>query len=255
MDATHIFGMEVSQLVGKAFILIVAVVAAAVVSHVVTRMMKKALRASDIPSASIFINIGRALVWAFALLAVLQPVFGITPTAFVTALGVTSLVISLGLQDTISNIIGGLGLMAGRVVQPGDMVEVSGFSGEVIDVNWRSTTVRDRAGNEHVIPNSVLNKTALTRLTSAAAALCEIDIVVLHDANLEQVNAEVAAATQEALSEMLVVGTTPSVKVVGADAYGLQCKVHLSVKKGVALAVARDAFMREIAGASWLARA
>ena len=156
MEEVTFLGMSMPGLIARVATLGVAALVAAGLSHVVTRALRRALERTNVPSASIFVNLARALVWAFALLAVLQPVFGIAPTAFVTALGVTSLVISFGMQDTVSNVIGGLGLMAGKVVQPGDFVEVSGFKGEVVDVNWRSTTVRDRLGNEQVIPNSVL---------------------------------------------------------------------------------------------------
>lgn len=253
MDVTHIFGIELPEFMGKVVILAVAVIAAATVTRIVSRMLRHALDSSSVPNASIFVNIARVLIWAFALLAVMQPVFGITPTAFVTALGVTSLVISLGLQDTISNIIGGLGLMLGKVVQPGDMVEISGFSGEVVDVNWRSTTVRDRVGNEQVIPNSVLNKTALTRLTPASAALCTLDIVVAHGADLDKVAAKIEKIALEALDINLVEGKV-SVHFAGSDCYGVQCKVNLFVGTSMAPSVARDTLMRKLAGADWLAR-
>lgn len=77
------------------------------------------------PNASIFINILRAVVWTLAVGTVLQPVFGINPTTIFTALGIGGLAVSLGMKDTIANIIGGFGLMLGRVIQPGDLVNVA----------------------------------------------------------------------------------------------------------------------------------
>ncbi len=48
--------------------------------------------------------------------------------------------------------------MFGRLmVKPGDQVSIGNISGEV-DMNWRSTIVRDRGGKVDIIPNSVLNK-------------------------------------------------------------------------------------------------
>ena len=252
---TVIFGLTADDLIGRVVLLAVAVLLAAVVSHLLARLLWRLLDASDVPSASIFINIVRALVWAFALLAVLQPVFGIQPTAFVTALGVTSLVISFGLQDTVSNVIGGLGLMAGKVVQPGDAVEVSGFSGTVVDVNWRSTTVRDRLGNEQVIPNSVLNKTALKRLSPGSATLCELDVAVVLDADLDAVAEEIKAAAAEALDGRLVEGQPTGVCFLGSDAYGIQCAIYLHIIDEMTGAAAKDALMRKLAGRPWLARA
>ena len=255
LGQTVIFGLTADDLIGRAVMLAVATFLAVVVSHVLTKALRRLLDVSEVPSASIFVNIARALVWALALLSVLEPVFGVQPTAFVTALGVTSLVISFGLQDTVSNVIGGLGLMAGKVVQPGDRVEVSGFSGEVVDVNWRSTTVRDRLGNEQVIPNSVLNKTALTRLAPGSATLCEVDLVVASEADLDQVVAELRAAAEGALAGRLAEGQQTGVCFLGSDAYGISCAVYLHVRDDVTLASARDALMRAVAGRPWLARA
>ena len=48
--------------------------------------------------------------------------------------------------------------MLGGVVKPGDQVSIGTISGEVIDMNWRSTVVRARGGRVDIIPNSVLNK-------------------------------------------------------------------------------------------------
>ena len=125
MDDVLILGLTLPDFARRVAFLAIALLLAALVSHALARALRRTLDATDVPSASIFVNIGRGLVWALAVLSVLQPVFGIEPTAFVTALGVTSLALSLGLQDTISNLIGGLSLMVGRVVKPGDLVDVA----------------------------------------------------------------------------------------------------------------------------------
>ncbi len=78
----------------KAVIFVVVFFIAFLIEHFAVKLSKKALDSSKLPSASIFVNIIRGIIWAFAILAVLQPVFGIQPTAFVTALGVTSIAFS-----------------------------------------------------------------------------------------------------------------------------------------------------------------
>ena len=157
---------QLNALLAKGLTVAAAVVVALVVQHFALRLARRALEASDVPSASIFLNILRALIWSLAVLSILQPVFGMDPSGFVTALGVASVAISLGLQDTISNLISGLSLMAGKVIKPGDKISVGSVTGEVTDVTWRSTTVRHRSGDVEVIPNSVLNKTSLTHRTA-----------------------------------------------------------------------------------------
>ena len=111
---------QLNALLAKGLTVAAAVVVALVVQHFALHLARRVLKASDVPSASIFLNILRALIWSLAVLSILQPVFGMDPSGFVTALGVASVAISLGLQDTISNLISGLSLMAGKVIKPGD---------------------------------------------------------------------------------------------------------------------------------------
>ena len=91
---------------GKLIWLLVVLVAAWVADRVLRRVLRKVLDNSQIPSASIFINLMRVVVWCAAATMVLQPVFGINPTTLVTALGVGGVALALGLKDTIANVIG-----------------------------------------------------------------------------------------------------------------------------------------------------
>ena len=98
-----IFGMDWEIFLIKAFFFCAVVVIAFVVQHLGVKALKKVLDSFErAPSATIFINGLRITIWVVALLVVLEPVFGVRPTAFLTALGVSSIVISLGLKDTIS---------------------------------------------------------------------------------------------------------------------------------------------------------
>ena len=80
---------------GKIIFLLVAIVAALLITKGLARVMRKVLDRTDMPSASIFINIMRVLVWILAASIVLQPVFGISPTTLMTALGVGGIAVSL----------------------------------------------------------------------------------------------------------------------------------------------------------------
>ena len=114
-----VMGLGLPDFVAKSIFVAVVIIATLLVQYVLVRAMRKALDNSNIPSASIFINIVRAILWLVALLSLMQPIFGINPTGLVAALGVGSVIISLGLQATVANIMSGLGLMLGKVVEPG----------------------------------------------------------------------------------------------------------------------------------------
>ena len=162
---------QIRGLVGEEWLasLITAVVVLAVtalVARLVTRFLRHVLgsEANGLPSSSIFVNIARAAVWFLGICVLLSTCFGVDVSAAITALGVGGIALSLGFQDTISNLIGGLQVSLLRIVKPGDNVEVGVSKGVVEDVTWRHTSIRNAKGERVVIPNSVINKTALKHL-------------------------------------------------------------------------------------------
>lgn len=72
---------------------------------------------NPLPASSLIINIGRGVVWVIGGSIILQSCFGINPNALVTALGVGGVALSLGLQDTLSNLIGGIQMTLMGVVR------------------------------------------------------------------------------------------------------------------------------------------
>jgi hypothetical protein len=86
----------------------------------------------------------------------IDTVWGVDLSAALTALGVTSLVISFALQDTLSGLASGVLLLSDAPFQPGDWIESGDVEGRVIDINWRSSRIRDRNGDLHVVPNAQL---------------------------------------------------------------------------------------------------
>ena len=83
-------------------------------------------------------------------------VWGVDLSAALTALGVTSLVVSFALQDTLSGLASGFLLVSDQPFQPGDWIEVGEDEGMVVDLSWRTTRVRTRNGDLIVIPTSQL---------------------------------------------------------------------------------------------------
>lgn len=146
-----------------AAVLILLITAA--VSKLVTRLMRTVLHQDklELPSGTIFINIARIAVWAVGVSVLLATCFNVNVSALVTALGVGGIALSLGFQDTISNLIGGLQVSIGKVIQPGDRIMVNGDEGIVGDVTWRHTCIKTDDGQVIIIPNSNINKSALMK--------------------------------------------------------------------------------------------
>jgi small-conductance mechanosensitive channel/CRP-like cAMP-binding protein len=87
---------------------------------------------------------------------VLAGIWGVDLSAALAALGVTSLVVSFALQDTLSGLASGVLLLSDRPFKPGDWISAGDVEGEVVDINWRTSRIRDRNDDLIVVPNSQL---------------------------------------------------------------------------------------------------
>lgn len=111
-------------------------------------------------------NIARDLIVAVAYagaLILLLHRFGFEVPSLVAASGIVTLVISLSMQSTFSNVIGGVALQFDGSIHEGDWVQLAdGTQGRVRQIRWRHTLVETRNWDTVVVPNaSLLNQNIL----------------------------------------------------------------------------------------------
>lgn len=252
MDPLEIIWKWLQSNYGKLVFLAIVVLIAIIIDKALTRVVRKILDRSQVPNASIFVNILRVVVWVLAVATVLQPVFGVNPTTLFTALGIGGLAVSLGLKDTIANVIGGFGLMLGHVIQPGDYVSVSGTKGVVKDINWRQTIVRERNGNEMVIPNSILNTASLEKLDPSNECLVSVPFTAKAGVDVEHMKADIIETVQQATASLANPLYKPVVKLNGFTPYGIDGTIYAFAKNDLILSTMADAVAQAIAHADYL---
>lgn len=116
---------------------------------------------------SIFIDVARFAIIAVGIAIIFAYVWGANVGGLFTALGISSIVLGLTLQNSVGQIISGLLLLFEQPFQMGDWVETSSAKGRVAEVNWRATHINTGSGLE-IIPNSVLAGQAFANLSRPA---------------------------------------------------------------------------------------
>ena len=108
-------------------VIVIALAVTAVAARLAVKLIRRVLSHDSVPlpSSSIFANIVRVVVWAIGVSVILSSCFGVDVTAAVAALGIGGIAISLGFQDTLSNLISGLQLSIMGIIEPGDNVEMA----------------------------------------------------------------------------------------------------------------------------------
>lgn len=92
-------------------------------------------------------------------------VFGLDYTSLALIAGGLSVGIGIGMQDLVSNFVSGLVLVVEQSLRPGDVVELDDQISQVENISFRATTVRTRANEELIIPNSIFTNQQVKNLT------------------------------------------------------------------------------------------
>lgn len=232
---------------GEGITAVIIIAVTAVVAHLVTKLLRRVLAlADDLPSSTIFINIARVIVWCLGGSIMLSTCFGVDVTAVVAALGIGGIAVSLGFQDTISNLIGGLQVSLLRIVRPGDNISVSGSTGVVKDVTWRHTTITNAKGEEILIPNSVINKNSLVHLPPAGKVTLAV-LVAGDGAGLDARATEIEKAAAAAAKKVGPVAIQPRLYFTEAIDAGFEGSLIFTMKNDSDATAAKDAVLRAIA--------
>lgn len=88
---------------------------------------------------------------------VLATVWNADLAGLVTALGVSSIVIGLALQDTLGSVMSGIALLFEQPFAVGDWLRVGDMVGQVIDINWRSVRLKTLEHEMVIIPHKLIS--------------------------------------------------------------------------------------------------
>lgn len=113
---------------------------------------------------SIFVDIARLVLIVVGLAILFSWVWDADVGGLFTALGVTSIVVGLALQNAVGGVISGLLLLFEQPFKIGDWLDAAGVRGRVVQVNWRAVHI-DTGGGVQIVPNSSLAGESFTNLS------------------------------------------------------------------------------------------
>lgn len=158
------------------------------------------------------------------------------------AAGVVSVAIGFASQTSASNIISGLFLIAERPFSVGDIIEINGQAGVVLEVDLLSIKLRTFDNRFVRIPNETVMKTQVINLTRFPIRRIDLNMTVPHTIDMPRVRAvlfEVAAATTLVLDE-----PRPEVMIGGFSANGTDLLLVAWVDRTNFIAVKNDLILQ-----------
>ena len=162
----------VPKIVRAVQIVTIMLVITAIVLGIINRAFKRSQR--EITIVRLVSNMIKCVVTVIMVIAVLA-VWGIDTTALITGAGVITLVVGLGMQSLIGDVVAGLFIVFENEFNVGDIITVGDFRGTVVSIGIRTTKL-EAVGNIKIINNSdirgVLNQTVNP---STAKSLIDIE--------------------------------------------------------------------------------
>ncbi|NMA04985.1 MAG: mechanosensitive ion channel family protein [Acholeplasmataceae bacterium] len=110
--------------------------------------------------------------------------WGVKTSALLASAGILGLAISFGAQSLIADMLSGLFIIFEHQFAVGDVIEVDGYRGKVLEIGIRTTKVQSLLGEIKIINNSDIRNTINA---SNNLILTVVEIPISHDENLERV--------------------------------------------------------------------
>jgi small-conductance mechanosensitive channel/CRP-like cAMP-binding protein len=109
----------------------------------------------------LFRDVLSAVIFVAAAVAALGYVLEIPVRGLLATSGALAVILGLAIQSTLGDVFSGIVLNATEPFGIGDWVFVGDIEGEVVESNWRATSLLNPHGNVVVIPNSVAAKASI----------------------------------------------------------------------------------------------
>ncbi|MBK9090277.1 MAG: mechanosensitive ion channel family protein [Holophagales bacterium] len=150
-QATHPGREALSKAALAALVLVAVHVVLQIADHVV---WERILKPRHISVPRLLFDIVNALVLAGVAVTLLKVLYSFNLTGLLVTSTVLSAILGLSLQDVLSSLMAGIALQMESPLAPREWVRVGDKEGEVVQMNWRSLTLRSRDGHHVVLPNS-----------------------------------------------------------------------------------------------------
>ena len=190
--------------------------------------------------------INNLLKWVviIATILLILSVWGVNTTTLLAGAGIVALVIGLGAQSLIADVLAGIFIVLESKFVVGDIVVIEGWRGKVISIGIRTTELQDVGGNIRIINNSeiksIINQTKLQSVASvsinisAAEDLEKVEQIIKD--NLPEIRKNIPAITEDIVYKGITNVTDITIELLfGAkcyeeDLYQVQRDLHRQLK-------------------------
>ena len=229
----------VPKIISAIRVITIALVILTIVLAILSRLFRKNSR--QITVIRLVSNIIRVVTFVVIIIMVLA-IWGVNTTALITGAGVLTLVIGLGMQSLISDVVAGLFIVFENEFNEGDIITVDGFRGTVVEIGIRTTRL-EAMGNIKIINNSDI-RGVLNQTLKPSTAISTIDIeygdtmprvegIIAEKLPSLKIEGAIGDVSYDGVTELGASGVTLrfSVKCLEGDIYSVQRRLNGALKQ------------------------
>lgn len=199
---------------------ILRVVVLLLIGYLIIRMLMRVVdrlldRSKSVADIRVYIRSGVHIFLWFLLALMVAGSLDIDVTSIIAMLSVAGLAVSLALQNTLSNLAGGLQILVTKPFVVGDYIDAEGTAGTVAEIGLAYTKLTTPDAKRISVPNSQMASAKVTNYTNENGR--RVDIVF--SASYDAPTTTVKTAIQEVLDGIEGVRRDPA-PVIWINAYG-----------------------------------
>lgn len=167
-------------------------------------------------------KVSATVVYILALTSIVGIVFGRDVTGIWATSGAIGIVLGLALRGIIQDVFSGIVMNVDGAFKAGDWVQLHSANfpghgyGKILDIAWRTTTIKLENNNVLVVPNSMMGMMAVTNFAHADhVSRLETEIVIDFDVPPERARRILLAGAQAAVAAKGIIADPPPAVIVG----------------------------------------
>lgn len=201
---------------GSVFRVVLMVLIGYVVIRMIMRVVNRLLeRSKSMADIRVYISTGVKVFLWFLLALMVAGSLDIDVTSVIAMLSVAGLAVSLALQNTLSNLAGGLQILVTKPFAVGDYIDAEGTAGTVSEIGLAYTKLTTPDAKRISVPNSQMSSAKITNYTNEDGR--RVDMVF--SASYDAPTLTVKTAIQEVLDAIPAIRQDPK-PVIWINAYG-----------------------------------
>ncbi len=232
--------------------IVIIFIASKLILNILRRLINKLLDGKAVQKSSLNQNkvntISSAIysvvrvVIIFIAITLILDVFGINTSTLIATAGVGGVAIALGAQTVIEDFIKGILIIVDDKIRVGEWIKVAGIEGEVEDIDFRVTKVRDFNGSLHIIPNSQITS---VQNFNRGEMIADTTFSVSYDTPLDEIKEMVDDISKKLLDKEenkgLFIERFKIFEINSLEAFSYKVRITATVKDGEQWQIGRQA--------------